>query len=280
MSERSNAPREDRIESVSYGERWFVDGFDVVPQPAGMVSRLIDLSQAQLALQKLRSRGLPATWTHLFLRALALGLHRCPESHQVLAGYRKLYPAHVEIGLSVAGRTNYAPVLIIPRAEEKSIEGLISFLAEAVPRTREKEAKDLQGMRRTGWIIPFGWLRRFILRLLGSSLWFRRRLVGTFQMTCMTNVDMVFPLGFYSGMALGIGRVTDRVLAVAGQPVVRPSVWFMMPIDHRCVDGRLAGVLMDAIVRVLEGDELLREASGEDGHQVAASTDETAKLTA
>src|SRR3990167_8728842 len=103
----SDSPRQDRLVSLTHGERWFVDGFDVVPQAGGMIGRLVDLAQAQLALQNLRSRGLPATWTHLFVRALALGLSRCPDSHQMLAGYRKLYPAHVDIGLSIGGRTNH-----------------------------------------------------------------------------------------------------------------------------------------------------------------------------
>jgi pyruvate/2-oxoglutarate dehydrogenase complex dihydrolipoamide acyltransferase (E2) component len=272
-----SAEKLDRIVSLTHGERWFVDGFAVLPHPQGVISRLIDLSQAQLALQALRSRGLPGTWTHLFLRAAALGLARCPDSHQVLAGYKKLYPAHADIGLSIAGKTNYAPVLIIPRAEDKPLPELISFLAAEVPKTREKEERDLAGMTRTGWIIPFGALRRFILRLLGRSLWFRRRLVGTFQLTCMPNVDFVYPLVFYSGSALGIGRVADRVLAVNGQPVVRPTAWFVLAIDHKSMDGRVAGLLLDAMVRVLESDELVREAEGDSGHQLEQLEDPPAR---
>lgn len=277
-----SAPSEalqDRIVSLTHGERWFVDGFAVLPHPQGVISRLVDLSQAQLALQALRARGLPATWTHLFLRAAALGLARVPDSHQILAGYKKLFPAHADIGLSIAGHTNYAPVLIIPRAEEKSLPELISFLAEEVPKAREKEKHDLEGMNRTGWIIPFGAVRRFILRLLGRSHWFRRRLVGTFQLTAMPNVDFVYPLVFYSGTALGIGRVADRVLAASGQPVVRPSVWFVMAIDHKAMDGRVAGVLLDAMVRVLETDELLREAEGPSLHEATGEA-ASAALTA
>ncbi len=266
MSEEKPQQTSDSIVPLSYGERWFVDGFAVLPPPGGIICRLCDMTYAKQALDTLRARGLPASWTHLIVRAAALGLARCPEAHQVMTGYRRLRPAHADIGLSVAGRTNYAPVLIIPKAEERSLLDLIAFLNEAVPATREKEVRDLAGMERHGWLIPFGPLRRLILRLLGRSLWFRRRLVGTFQITCLPGVDLAVPMGFYSGSALGVGRICPRVLAVDGQPVVRQSVWLLLALDHKSMDGRAAASLLEAIIRVLESDELLKEAQGDGAH--------------
>jgi len=257
----------DHAVSLPHGERWFIDGFAALPPAGGLLARLCDMTQARAALEALRSRGLAATWTHLFVRAAALGLKRSPEAHRLVAGYRRLLPSHVEIGLSVAGRTNYAPVLIVKAAEERPLPELVAFLHEAVPATRQKEERDLAGMNQLGWLVPFGPLRRLILRMLSRSLWFRRRLVGTFQITCVPNVDFAVPLIFYSGSALGVGRVCDRVLAVDGQPVVRPSAWLVLSIDHKAMDGRVAASLLDAIVRVLESDELVAEASGPDAHQ-------------
>lgn len=260
MTQDDCRPPQDSIVPISYGKRWFVDGFAVLPTAGGFCAKLCDMSQAQAALMALRARGLKATWTHLIVRAAALALKRSPEAHQVVAGYRQLRPRHADIGLSVAGRTNYAPVLIIPRAEEKPLPELVVFQNAAVPATRDKEERDLAGMERHGFLIPFGLLRRFILRLLSSSLWFRRKLVGTFQITCMPTMDIAAALGFYSGSALSVGRVADRVVAVDGQAVVRPSVWLVLAIDHKAMDGRVAGALLDTIVSILESDELLREA--------------------
>lgn len=285
MNELANAnkPAQDSIVSLPHGERWFVDGFSVLPVPGGIEVRLVDLTHAQAALNALRARGLPATWTHLFVRAAALGLKRAPEAHQMVAGYRRLRPAHVDIGLSVAGQTNFAPVLIIPAAEERELPDLVAFMSQAVPATREKEKRDLEGMNRLGWIIPFGAVRRFILRMLGRSLWFRRKLIGTFQITCVSNIDFAIPLLFHSGTAMGVGRVTDRVMAVDGKPVVRPSVWLSMIFDHMTMDGRVCAAQLEATIRVLESDELLREAQGDSGHlalpavaPVAATTRESA----
>jgi pyruvate/2-oxoglutarate dehydrogenase complex dihydrolipoamide acyltransferase (E2) component len=269
MSPPNEKPTGDTLIPLSHGERWFVDGFSVMPHPGGVIIRLCDMTQAQKALDALRARGLPGTWMAIFVRASALALKRYPEAHLMMAGYNKVRPLHADIGLSVAGRTSYAPVLIVPSAEERSLPEIVAFLQQEVPATREKEVRDLAGMKRLGWIIPFGPLRRFILRLLGRSMWFRRRLVGTFQVTCVPNIDIGLPLVFYSGSAVFFTRITDRVLAVGGQPVVRPTVWITLALDHKMLDGRIGAGLLDAIIRVLESDELLREAEGETGHSVA-----------
>jgi hypothetical protein len=110
------------------------------------------------------------------------------------------------------------------------------------------------------WVIPFGFLRRFFLRLMNGSLWFRRRLVGTFQISCLASVDMIASFLFYTGSILGAGSVRDRVIAVDGQAVVRPTVWLTVCVDHASMDGKRAGDLLNALKNVLEGDELWREA--------------------
>ena len=96
---------------------------------------------------------------------------------------------------------------------------------------------------RTGWVIPFGPVRRFIMRLLQRSFWFRRKLVGTFQITCMPQIDQVYALTMYSSAAIGFGRVCDRVIAEGNQPVVRPTVWLTLALDHLAMDGKTAGDL-------------------------------------
>lgn len=250
----------DQITSLPHGERWFLDGFSVIPAPRGIVTRLCEASRIKETLQLLRKRGLPATYTQIFVRAVALALRRVPEAHTLVCGYRRLQPGTVDIGLSVAGRTNYAPVLVIPRADELTLPELSAFLHTQVPATREKEVRDLEGMMRTGWVIPFGSVRRLIMRLLQRSFWFRRKLVGTFQITCMPQIDQVYALTMYSSAAIGFGRVCDRVIAEGGQPVVRPTVWLTLALDHLAMDGKTAGDLLAAVIDILESDQLLKEA--------------------
>ncbi|MDW8280534.1 MAG: 2-oxo acid dehydrogenase subunit E2 [Myxococcales bacterium] len=219
------------------------------------------MTQALRAMATLRARGLHATPTHLLVRAAALALQRHPDTHRLVCGYRAICPGRVDIGLSVAGQTSYAPVLVIQDAGRKRLSDLVPEIIHGVAEARRKESEDLRGMRRTGWVIPWGVLRRLILRWLYRSFWFRRRLAGTFQVTCLNNVDQAFPLAFYTGSALAMGRVTDRVVALGGAPVVRPMAWLTLALDHKALDGRMASRLLNAVREILEGEELVQEAS-------------------
>lgn len=256
------ARSDDRIERLTHGERWFLDGFAVAEMPGGVLGRQIDMSVAQRAIEALRSRGVRATYTHVLVRAVALALRRYPEGRQMVAGYQRLQPGSVDIGLSVAGQTSYAPVLVIKDADERPLPALVDYLTEAARETREKEQRDLEGMHRTGWIIPIGAARRLILRWLNRTFWFRRRLVGIFQITCLPGTDWVAPLTFYSGMALGFGQVRDTVLAIDGQPAVRPASWLTLSFDHKAHDGQRVMALLRHIEEALKSDELLLEANG------------------
>jgi hypothetical protein len=253
-------PVPDRIERIPLGWRWLNDAFHVAPVAGGVAQSLADMTQAKAALRLMRDARIPATMTHIIVRACAVVLARNPEWHQMVCNYRRLTPGSVDIGLSMAGITSYAPVVVLAGVERKPLSALVPAIIDAIDVAVEKEKRDLLAMRRQMWVIPFGFLRRFILRWLNRSLWFRRRLVGTFQVSVLPTVDMVAPLLFYTGCLLGAGAVRDRVVAVGGQPVVRPTMWLTLCADHAATDGVRAGGLLEAIKDMLEGDELLNEA--------------------
>jgi pyruvate dehydrogenase E2 component (dihydrolipoamide acetyltransferase) len=250
----------DRVESLPLGERWFPDAFRVVQAPGGFALRLVDMTQTVEALRVLRSANLRATVTHVVVRAAALALARNPDLHQIVCNYRRLTPGAVDIGLSMAGQTTYAPVVVLPGVEKQRLAELVATINAAVATAREREMHDLEDLRKRGWWLPFGFLRRLVLRLLQKTFWFRRRLAGTFQVSCLPNVDVITSFLFYTGSILGAGQVCDRVLAQDGQPVVRPTIWLTVCVDHASMDGRRAGDLLNAIKRILEGPELLAEA--------------------
>jgi pyruvate/2-oxoglutarate dehydrogenase complex dihydrolipoamide acyltransferase (E2) component len=252
--------REDRIERVPLGWRWIDDAFQVAPTAGGIVLRLADMTNAKAALRLMRDARIPVTMAHLVVRACALVLARNPGLHRMACNYRRLSPASVDIGLSMAGHTTYAPVVILPAADRKPLTTLVPSIIEAIDAATAKEAVDLRNMRRQMWVIPFGFLRRFILRMLNRSLWFRRRIAGTFQVSMLPKADVCVPLLFYTGCMLATGAVRERVVAVDGQPAVRPTMWLTLCADHVALDGMQGDVLVDAIKEMLEGDELLREA--------------------
>jgi hypothetical protein len=254
----STAPPADRIERVPYGDRWMADAWEMFPVPGGFGLLLADMTQVKAAMRILRNAKIPATYPHLFVRAAALALARNKDSHQLVCNYQRLLPGTVDIGLSMAGETTYAPVVVLPAVDRKPLWALIPAVIEAVDIAAAKESRDLAIMRR--WIVPFRFLRRLLLRVLNRSLTFRRRIVGTFQVTCLNNVDIVVPLVFYSSAILGVGAIRDRVVASEGKAVVRPTAWLSGTADHSATDGLRGGDVLRAIKEILESDELVREA--------------------
>ena len=245
----------DRVERLDYAERWFGDAFREIDPPGGFASVDVDVTAAQSLVDALRKSDVPATINHVFVRAASRVLTDSPDLHVLVAGNRRLHPARVDIGLSVAGETSFAPVMVIEDAGAKSVAQLSTEVARRIPEVREKEQKDLIFMRKIGVLVPISWLRRLILRWLFRSLSFRRKLSGTFQVSCLTT-DVVVPFLFNSAAALGVGRARDRVVAVAGAPAVRPIVTITCAIDHKVWDGVRAAKLLLSIKQLVESGDL------------------------
>jgi pyruvate dehydrogenase E2 component (dihydrolipoamide acetyltransferase) len=249
----------DQIERIPLGHRWFNDAFEVIPPAGGFAVTMVDMTQARLARRLLREARLPATITHLLVRACALALARHPHLHQTVCRYRRITPGSVDIGLSQAGRTTYAPVVVLPAVDQRPLRELVPQVVEACDEAIERETRDLETMRRWAWLVPFAFLRRLILRLLGGSMRFRRRIAGTFQVSVLP-VDFFAPMLFYTGSMLAAGAMRDRVVVVDGRPEVRPTMNLSLCGDHGSLDGARAAELLEAIQAVLEGGELVREA--------------------
>ncbi len=233
------------------------DAWELFDLPSGFGLVLVDMTQAKKALRILRDGKIPATYPHLIVRAVALAYARDPQSLQIVCNYERVTPGTLDVGLSMAGQTSYAPVVVVPAVNQKPLAVLIQAIADAVDAAAAKEAGDLAALYR--WAIPFRWLRRWILRVLNRSLNFRTTIVGNFQVTCLTNIDMVVPLVFYSSGILGVGAIRDRVIAREGVAVVRPTVWLTGVADQSMRDERGANALQ-AIREVLESEALVREA--------------------
>jgi acyl transferase domain-containing protein/acyl carrier protein/NADP-dependent 3-hydroxy acid dehydrogenase YdfG len=254
------ARRDDRIESIPMGERWFADGFRVIPTPGGFAQRSVDVTIAMNAVRILNEAGIAATLTHAMIRAAALALARNPELHQTVCGYRKLTPGQVDIGLSMAGKTSYAPVVVLAAADRVRLGDTVDTVQEAIMRGREKEAVDLANLKWVGWFTPIGFLRRLSVRVMQEMFWYRRKLVGTFQVSCVPTVDISVPLQFYSGSLLSFGRPQDTVVPVDGRPAIRPMLTLTVCVDHVASDSMRAAALVNEIIAVLESGELVEEA--------------------
>src|SRR5215472_10820421 len=108
--------------SLDYAERWMRDGLRALrPAGVGAYQCTVDMSQALQRLNTLRREGVFATSTHLLVRATARTLAANADLHQLIAGSRRYRPEQVDIGLSVSGEIFVDPVIVIERADQKSV---------------------------------------------------------------------------------------------------------------------------------------------------------------
>ncbi len=78
---------------------------------------------------------------------------------------------------------------------------------------------------------------------------------GTFTLTNlgMYNVDAFNAIvNTPQAAILAVGRIADRVVAVGGQPAVRPMMTLALSCDHRLVDGARAARFLDDLARLIE----------------------------
>jgi hypothetical protein len=111
----------------------------------------------------------------------------------------------------------------------------------------------LRLLRRWGWMAPFGFLRRSVLRTLFTSAKFRRKGAGTFQVSTVP-VDWAFTSTFATAGVLFGGQVLSRVVVVDGQPAVRPTMTLTLSGDHGVWDGRAATRFIATVKRELDSD--------------------------
>jgi pyruvate dehydrogenase E2 component (dihydrolipoamide acetyltransferase) len=77
---------------------------------------------------------------------------------------------------------------------------------------------------------------------------------GTFTITNlgMYNIDAFNAIILPPQAAiLAVGRITDRVVAVNGQPVVRPMMTLTLSGDHRVVDGAQAALFLNDLAEAI-----------------------------
>jgi pyruvate dehydrogenase E2 component (dihydrolipoamide acetyltransferase) len=233
-------------ERLDFAERWLRDGLRVLTPSLSVLQVTVDMTHALQRLESLRRSGVHATSTHLLLHAVAQALAENPAIHQLIAGNRRHRPIHVDIGLSVTGETFVAPVLVVEAAETKSVAEIAAETTRRAPEARQADERMLRLLRRWGWVLPFGFLRRGLLRLLFASPAFRVKGAGTFQVSTVP-VDWAFTTSFATAGVLFGGNVVPRVVAVDGNPVIRPMMTLTLSGDHGVWDGRAAVRFMAAV---------------------------------
>jgi pyruvate dehydrogenase E2 component (dihydrolipoamide acetyltransferase) len=171
-----------------------------------------------------RRTGVRVTITDLLVRAVADTLRAHPSLTRSWSAAGLVGGAAIGIGLAVALEDGLV-VPVIHDADQLDLAALADRREELVRRAREGrlEPGDVQG-------------GTFTISNLG--------MYGVDAFTAIINPPQA--------AILAVGRIADRVVAVAGLPAVRPMLTLTLSCDHRVVDGARGGAFLQALAETLE----------------------------
>jgi pyruvate/2-oxoglutarate dehydrogenase complex dihydrolipoamide acyltransferase (E2) component len=210
------------------------------------------------------------TITHAVTRALAILLHRYPDCNVLVRGRRIWLRDQVDIFHQVAmpldgaeGKADLSGA-VVRRADEKLVHEIARDLSQQALAVREKRDGEMAKTRTMLFGLPGPVMRR-TLQLIG---WLSYRLnlavpgsprdsFGSAMVTAvgMFGIKLAYvPLVTFSHCPLIVlvGGVEDRAVVRDGQVVARPMCTLTATLDHRVMDGFLAGLLARDIKLLLE----------------------------
>ena len=143
--------------------------------------------------------------------------------------------------------------MVIEGADRKTVEDLVEETTRRAPEVRKADQAMLRALRSWGRLVPFGFLRRALLRRLFASATFRRKGAGTFQVSTVP-LDWALSSAFNTAGVLIAGQTRSRVVAVDGAVAIRPVMILTLSADHGVWDGRAAARFLAAVKTELEAD--------------------------
>jgi pyruvate dehydrogenase E2 component (dihydrolipoamide acetyltransferase) len=191
----------------------------------------LNAARATLVPQVERSHGVKVTHTDLLVAAVARALGRQPRLNGSWSHGSITLNPDINIALAMAfesGTVDAVVTGVIPKADTLSVGDIARRRIELVERA---EAGRLQPADISGATFTI------------SNL-------GMFKVDAFTAI-IVPP----QAAILAVGAIVDRIVAVNGQPAVRPIVTLTLSTDHRVADGLRSAIFMNALVEALEYPE-------------------------
>ena len=164
------------------------------------------------------------TYTDLLTKLTALSLARFPRLNASWRDGEILFNPDINIGLAVAVPEGLL-VPVVHKADQLQVQDI------AARRT------DLVALANRASLLPDDFAGgTFTISNLG--------MYGVDAFNAIVNPPQA--------AILAVARITDRVVAVDGQPAVRPMLTLTLSCDHRAVDGVMAAQFLDTLAALIE----------------------------
>ena len=168
--------------------------------------------------------GVKITYTDLLTKLAALSLARFPRLNSFWQDGAIITNADTNIGLAIAVEDGLL-VPVVHNADRLRVDDIAVRRADLVARAN------------SGALLPDDFAGgTFTISNLG--------MYGVDAFNAIVNPPQA--------AILAVGRIADRVVAVDGQPAVRPMMTLTLSCDHRAVDGVRAAQFLDALAGMIE----------------------------
>jgi 2-oxoglutarate dehydrogenase E2 component (dihydrolipoamide succinyltransferase) len=189
----------------------------------------VDMSAVSAVRDRLRERiekehGVKLTYMPFFAKAASLALKAYPAVNAQIDGDSVIYKHYVNLGIAVAAE-NGLVVPVVKDADQMSMLDFSRALTAVAKRAREGTLTmdDLTG---------------------GSFTITNGGVFGSLVSTPILNYPQV--------AILGLHKIQDRPVAIAGKVEIRPMMYLALSYDHRLVDGQQAVLFLVRIKELIE----------------------------
>ena len=252
--------KNDKILKVNKLQRILMAGLEVAKKPDPFAAFLVDLEPMKKFIEDYyKENNTSLSYDFLILRGCAIVLPNHPEVTWMLKGKNLVSCGSIDIGVSVAGKGNMAPVAVIEDVNNKDLLKLREAYKFKIKKARAKEEELLKKLERILRWIPAGIINKFLLKFFIKSQKLRRKHVGNFQISSLSPSlgDFHITNLLSTTFLLSIGGISKRVLVVNNKPEARLSVYLVGQMDHRILDGQKAFDFCKELKDVLEHPEKL-----------------------
>ena len=189
----------------------------------------VDMSAVSAVRERLRDRiekehGVKLTYMPFFAKAASLALKAFPAVNAQIDGDSVVYKHYVNLGIAVAAE-NGLVVPVVKDADRMSMLDFSRALTDVAKRARDGALTmdDLTG---------------------GSFTITNGGVFGSLVSTPILNYPQV--------AILGLHKIQDRPVAIAGKVEIRPMMYLALSYDHRLVDGQQAVLFLVRIKELIE----------------------------
>jgi 2-oxoglutarate dehydrogenase E2 component (dihydrolipoamide succinyltransferase) len=176
-----------------------------------------------------KHKGIRLGFNGFFVKAVVAALAEFPAVNAEIDGDEIVYKHFVHMGIAVGG-ANGLVVPVIRDADQKSIAGIEAAIADFGKRAKDGTLK-LEELSGGTFSITNGGV------------------YGSLMSTPILNPPQ--------SAILGMHKIQDRPVAVAGKIEIRPMMYLAVSYDHRIIDGREAVSFLVRVKESLESPERL-----------------------